>query len=154
MAELTGFQTVSDATIASASAKFTLIRSVSPFQPNVQFRITGFTFKVAEIDGKVPTDARPQPVFTTTIGADLFVRALTRPVPTTDGPLEHKGTFNLYVRDTIATHKDKSDGELLQLMVDECKDRDLIVERIPYNARSRDGREYATSLVEIYFVNN
>lgn len=151
MAELTGFQTASNDVIASESTKRTLTRSVSPFQPGVGFRITGFTYKLAEIDGKVGKDARPQPVFTTNINADLFVRALTRAVATTDGPLEHKGTFNLYVRDTIVRHKDKSDGELLQLMVDECKDRDLIVERVPYTARSKDGREYAASLVDIYF---
>lgn len=151
MAELTGFQTASKDAIVSASARHTLTQSVSPFQQGVEFRITEFTYKLAETDGKVAKDARPQPVLVTTLGADLFVRALIRPVATTDGPLEHKGTFNLYVRDTIAKHRDKSDGELLTLIVNECKDRDLIVERIPYNAVSRDGRTYATSLVEIHF---
>lgn len=154
MAELTGFQTASESVAQEASARHTLTRSVSPFQPGTGFRITGFAFRVVEIDGKVPADARPQPVFTTTINADLFVRSLTRAVPTINGPLEHKGTFNLFVRDYIATHKDKSDGELLQGIVDACKDRDLIVERVPYTAVSRDGRQYATSLVEIYFVND
>lgn len=151
MAELTGFQTASQNAIESASQLHTLTRSVSPFQQGVGFRITGFTYKLAEIDGKVDKDARPQPVFTTSIDADLFVRALTRPVPTVDGPLEHKGTFNLFVRDYIASHKDKSDGELLKGIVEECKDKDLMVERVPYVANSRDGRQYATSLVDIYF---
>ncbi len=151
MAELTGFQTASQSEIESANKLNTLTRGTSPFQQGVVLTVTGFSYEKAEIDGKVAADAKPQPVLTTSLGS-LFVKPLTRSVVKADGTiLAHQGTFNTFVRDTIASNPTKNDGELLQLIVDGCKDKRLIVERVPYSAKSKDGRTYATSLVDFHF---
>lgn len=151
MAELTGFRTATSEEIQSANQENTLARSTSPFQQDVVFTVTGFSYEKPEIDGKVATDAKPQPVLTTSIGS-LFVKPLNRNAVKADGTvLEHAGTFNKFVRDTISANATKNNGEILQLIVDGCKDKPLIVERIPYSARAKDGRDYATSMVDIHF---
>ncbi len=151
MAELTGFRTASQSEIESANQLNTLSRGTSPYQQGVVFTVTGFTYQKAEIDGKVPADAKPQPVLLTSLGA-LFVKPLNRGAVKADGTvLEHKGTFNQFVHKTIVENPDKNDGQLLQLIVDGCQGKQLIVNRIPYSAKSKDGRTYAASLVDIDF---
>lgn len=151
MAELTGFQTASQPEIENANKLNTLSRGISPFQQGVAFTVSGFSYEKAEIDGKVPADAKPQPVLVTSIGS-LFVKPLNRGAVRSDGTvLEHKGTFNAFVRETIANNPTLNDGQLLQRIVDGCKDKMLLVERIPYSAKSKDRRTYATSLVDIHF---
>ena len=151
MAELTGFRTASQSEIENANKLNTLSRGTSPYQQGVTFTVTGYSYEKAEIDGKVAADARPQPVLVTSLGS-LFVKPLNRNAVKADGSvLEHKGTFNAFVRDTIASNPTKNDGELLQLIVDGCKDKTLLVERVPYSAKSKDGRTYATSMVDIHF---
>lgn len=151
MAELTGFQTASQSEIESANKLNTLSRGTSPFQQGVAFTVSGFSYEKAEIDGKVAADAKPQPVLKTSIGS-LFVKPLNRNAVKADGSvLEHKGTFNAFVRETIASNPDKNDGQLLQLIVDGCQGKTLLVDRIPYSAKSKDGRTYATSMVDINF---
>ena len=151
MAELTGFQTASQSEIESANKLNTLSRGTSPFQQGVAFTVSGFSYEKAEIDGKVAADAKPQPVLVTSIGS-LFVKPLNRNAVKADGSvLEHKGTFNAFVRETIASNPTKNDGQLLQLIVDGCQGKTLLVDRIPYSAKSKDGRTYATSMVDINF---
>lgn len=151
MAELTGFQTASQSEIESANKLNTLARGTSPFQQGVALTVSGFSYEKAEIDGKVPADAKPQPVLVTSVGS-LFVKSLNRSGVKADGSIiEHKGTFNAFVRETIASNPTKNDGELLQLIVDGCKGKTLIVDRVPYSAKSKDGRTYATSLVDFHF---
>ncbi len=158
MAELTGFQTASQSEIEIASKSNSLTRGSSPFLNGIAFAVEGFTFKKVEIDGKVPADARPQPVLLTSIGGDLFVKRINREatqgVVKGDGSVYMPtGTFNLFVRDTLAdpANKGKADGELLQLIVDGCKGKTLLVERFSYSAKYPDGRPYATSFVNINF---
>lgn len=151
MAELTGFQTASQSEIENANKLNTLSRGTSPFQQGVAFTVSGFSYEKAEIDGKVPADAKLQPVLVTSIGS-LFVKPLNRGAVRFDGTvLEHKGTFNAFVRETIVNNPTLSNGQLLQRIVDGCKDKTLIVERIPYSTKFQDGRIYATSLVDIHF---
>lgn len=151
MAELTGFRTASQSEIESANKLKTLTRGTSPFQQGVAFTISGYSYEKAEIDGKVAADAKPQPVLVTSIGS-LFVKPLRRNAVKADGSiLEHKGTFNAFVGEILASNPDKNDGECLQLIVDGCKDKTIIVDRIPYSAKSIDGRTYATSLVDLNF---
>lgn len=151
MAELTGFRTASQSEIESANKLNTLSRGTSPFQQGVAFTISGFSYEKAEIDGKVAADAKPQPVLVTSIGS-LFVKPLGRNAVKADGTiLEHKGSFNAFVRGIIASNPDKNDGQLLQLIVDGCQGKTLLVDRVPYSAKSKDGRTYATSMVDINF---
>lgn len=153
MAELTGFQTASQSEIESANKLNTLRRGTSPFQQGVAFTVSGFSYEKAEIDGKVAADAKPQPVLVTSIGS-LFVKSLNRNAVKADGTiLEHKGSFNAFIKDILAdpAYNDKNDGQLLQLIVDGCQGKTILVDRIPYSAKSKDGRIYATSLVDYNF---
>lgn len=148
---LTGFVAANAAQTESANKSTALGRGVSPFVQDAKFQVTGFGYKLPEQDGKVDAKAVPQPVLTTTLNADLFVRALMRPIATEKEPMEHNGTVNLFVRDFITQHKDKNDGEILTALIAELKDKDIIVQRVPYVGLSRDGRRYAASLVDLYF---
>lgn len=153
MAELTGFQTASQSEIESASKLKTLTRGTSPFQQGVALTITGYSYEKAELDGKVSADAKPQPVFITSVGS-LFVKSLNRNGVKADGDIiEHKGTFNAFVKEVLSdpANNDKNDGQLLQLIVDHCQGKTILVDRIPYSAKSKDGRTYATSLVDLNF---
>ena len=158
MAELTGFRTASQSEIETANSSNDIARSTSPFQNGVVFTVNGFSYEKPEIDGKVAPDAKPQPVLLAKIGdkdVSLFVKPLNRSAVRADGSvLEHNGTFNKFVRETIASLSNKNNGEILQAIVDGCADRQIIVERVPYSAKSKDGRNYATSLVDLNFVVN
>lgn len=154
MADIT-FTRVSDDVKAKADQDHTLGKRVSPFLQNVVFQITGFTYTLVNENGKVKKDAKPNPVFTIKIGdkdAELYVHSLNRDVPLADGgTLEHTGTFNLFVRDFINEHSDKSDGEILTAIVEKVKDRKLIVNRVPYVRLDKFSNRQATSLVDINF---
>lgn len=152
---LTGFQSVSATEKESANKSNSLSQGTSPFVQNATFTVTGFDYRKPEIDGKVPANALPQPVFVCRMGendVDLFVKPLTRGVACADGTvLDHKGGLNLWVRDQLVALRGKNDGEILQALVDGLKDKTLIVDRVPYTAQSKDGRTYAASLVDIHF---
>lgn len=156
MAELTGFVPASQDEIATANSSNDIARGTSPFQNGVVFTVIGFSYEKPEVDGKVKADAKPQPVLTAKIGdknASLFVKALNRSAVRADGSvLEHNGTFNQFVRETIASLSDKNNGEILQAICAGCAGRRIIVERVPYSAKSKDGRNYASSLVDLNFV--
>lgn len=151
MAELTGFRTASKSEIKSASELKTLYRGTSPFQQNVALTITDYSYEKPEFDGKIPADAKPQPVLVTPLGS-IFVKSLNRNGVRADGTIiEHKGTFNAFVRDTILANPDKNDGQILQLIVDSCKGKTIVVDRVPYSAMSKDNRTYAAALVDFNF---
>lgn len=150
MAELTGFQTASAEAIAKANASFSISRGASPFQDGITFQVTETTWKHPLVDGKVD-ETRTAPVLVTTVG-DLFLRALLRDKVDVDNkPVHQRGTFIDFVRQVVNTSTGKSDGEVLTAIVDGCKDRTIITTRVPYVAKSRDGRPYATSLVQLDF---
>lgn len=153
MAELTGFQTASQSEIENASKLKTLTRGTSPFQHGVAFTISGYSYEKAEFNGKVAPDAKLQPVLITSVGS-LFVKSLGRNGVKADGEIiEHEGTFNAFVKDILSdpANGDKNDGQLLQFIVDSCKGKTILVDRIPYSAKWPDGRLYATSLVDYNF---
>lgn len=149
---LTGFVSASNDARENANKSNSIALGHSPFQHNVKFTVSGFDYKVAQEDGKVDPKARLNPVLTTSVG-DLFLTTLTRSRVDADGNvLEPKGTFNDFVRKTISENSTKTNGEILTAIVDGCKDKQLIVERVPYVGLSKDGRRFATSLVKINFV--
>lgn len=149
---LTGFVSASNDARENANKSNSIALGHSPFQHNVKFTVSGFDYKVAQEDGKVDPKARLNPVLTTSVG-DLFLSTLTRSRVDADGNvLEPKGTFNDFVRKTISENSTKTNGEILTAIVDGCKDKQLIVERVPYVGLSKDGRRFATSLVKINFV--
>ena len=151
MADTINFRPASQAETESANMSNSLSSGTSPFQRNVVFTITGYRYECLQVNGKDKSDAKPQPVLVTSVGS-LFVKSLNRNAVKADGSvLEHKGTFNAFVRETIASNPDKNDGQLLQLIVDGCAGKTLLVDRIPYSAKSKDGRTYATSMVDINF---
>lgn len=125
--------------------------SNSPFQNLVTFQITGFTYKQAEIDGKVADNARMSPVLTTTIG-DMFLSMCTKWRVTSDGEcLEPKGSFNIFVKDTIQRMSGKTNGEILQAIVDGAKDKTIIVSRTPYSAMGANKRIYTAFDISLSF---
>ena len=149
---LTGFVSASNDARENANKSNSIALGHSPFQHNVKFTVGGFDYKVPQEDGKVDVKARLNPVLTTSVG-DLFLSTLTRSRVDVDGHvLEPDGTFNAFVRKTIAENSTKTNGEILTAIVKGCENKQLIVERVPYVGLSKDGRRFATSLVKVNFV--
>lgn len=149
---LTGFVSASNDARENANKSNSIALGHSPFQHNVKFTVGGFDYKVPQEDGKVDAKARLNPVLTTSVG-DLFLTTLTRSRADADGNvLEPDGTFNAFVRKTIAENATKTNGEILTAIVKGCENKQLIVERVPYVGLSKDGRRFATSLVKVNFV--
>ena len=149
---LTGFFSASNDARENANKSNSIALSNSPFRHNVKFTVGGFDYKVAQEVGKVDPKARLYPVLTTSVG-DLFLSTLTRSRVDVDGNiLETNGTFNAFVRKTIAENSTKTNGEILTAIVKGCENKQLIVEHVPYVGLSKDGRRFATSLVKINFV--
>lgn len=155
MAELTGFVTATQDEIAKANASSSISRGNSPFQHGTVFTVSGFSYEKAETydaqTKKTTVSDRVQPVLTTNLGS-LFLNTLLRGKVDAEGKvLEPSGTFNAFARETIASMPGKSNGEILSAIVAGCQGKSLLVERVPYSAKSRDGRTYAASLVNIHF---
>ena len=150
MARLTGFQTAEANEVQTANASTSIKRGNSPFQHNVQFTISGFSYEKAEMDGKVSKDAYLNPVLTTNVGS-LFLSTVLRSRVKADGTVvTPDGTFNKFCREQIAAHN--TNGEILQAIVDGCKDKKVVVNRVPYASLTKDGRTVASFLVELNFV--
>lgn len=150
MARLTGFQTAEANEVQTANASTSIKRGNSPFQHNVQFTISGFSYEKAEMDGKVSKDAYLNPVLTTSVGS-LFLSTVLRSRVKADGTvITPDGTFNKFCREQIAAHN--TNGEILQAIVDGCKDKKVVVNRVPYASLTKDGRTVASFLVELNFV--
>lgn len=149
---LTGFVSASKEARDKFAQSSTSVLGHSPFQHNVKFTVTDFDFKVAQEDGVTKKDARLCPVLVTSIG-DLFVSTITRSRVDADGNvLTPDGTFNTFVSETIAENSAKTVGETLTAIVEGCKGKTLIVERVPYIALNKNGGRYAAALVKINFV--
>lgn len=141
---LTGWQETS-----KGGNTFTITNGNSPFQDNVTFNVTGYTHILPMNDGKVSKDARPNPVLKTTIG-NLFVSMLIREKVTFDKTfVKPNGTFNNKVRDIIKDNPGKNNDAILKAIVDAVKDKELVCTRVPYVARTQDGRPYPAAIVNI-----
>ena len=148
---LTGFVKADDKKIENANKSFSISMGHSPFQDRVTFKVTGFTYKQAQNDGKVDTNASVNPVLTTSVGDMFLSMALKARVNAEGAILEPNGTFNRFVKDTISKMAGKSNGEILIAIVDGCKDKEVVVSRQPYVAITKDGRKFASSLVILDF---
>ena len=148
---LTGFIKADDKKIEAANKSFTISMGHSPFQQGAIFEVNGFTYKQAENDGKVDTNAFANPVLTTTIGDMFLSMALKARVNAEGAILEPNGTFNRFIKDTISANAGKSNGEILTAIVDGCKDKEVVVSRQPYVAITKGGRKFASSLVILDF---
>lgn len=148
---LTGFVKADDNKIEAANKSFTISMGQSPFQDRVTFKVTGFTYKQAENDGKVDAKASVNPVLITTVGDMFLSMALKMRVDAEGKILEPNGTFNHFIKDTIGRMAGKSNGEILTAIVDGCKDKEVVVSRQPYVAITKDGRKFAASLVILDF---
>ncbi len=145
------FIPVNDAQKENAKKSNSIAKSQSPFQHNLPFTVSGYDFVVAEIDGKVKENSYANPVLLTSVG-NLFLSMLLKSKVDADGKiLEPKGSFNLFVKETIAKMNDKSNAEILQAIVDGCKDKTLIVNRVPYILLNKFETRVPASLVEINF---
>lgn len=148
---LTGFVKADDKTIGVANNSFSISMGNSPFQHGVTFKVTGFTYKQAQNDGKVDPNASANPVLITSVG-DLFLSmALKARVTAEGGVLEPNGTFNQFVKNTISEKAGKCNGEILAAIVEGCKNKEVVVSRRPYAAMTKDGRKFAASLVVLDF---
>lgn len=148
---LTGFVKADDNKIEAANKSFSISMGNSPFQDRVTFKVTDFTYKQAENDGKVDAKASVNPVLTTSIGDMFLSMALKMRVDAEGKILEPNGTFNKFIKDTISNNAGKSNGEILTAIVEGCKDKEIVVSRQPYVAVTKDGRKFASSLVILDF---
>jgi hypothetical protein len=148
---LTGFVKADDNKIEVANKSFSISMGNSPFQQGVIFKVTGFTYKQAQNDGKVDANASVNPVLTTSVG-DMFLSMVLKARVDAEGKvLEPNGTFNQFVKNIISNMVGKSNGEILTAIVDGCEDKEVFVTRQPYAAMTKDGRKFAASLVILDF---
>lgn len=125
-------------------------RGTSPFQDNVEFNITGFTYKVAVVDGKQSDHVLP--ILTTTVG-DAFVSMFTKLHPATDGtPRKAEGTAVELLLNTIAANSGKTNDEVLSAVVAAFKDKKVRVTRRSYNGLTREGKTMAASVPDFNLV--
>lgn len=123
----------------------------SPFQNNVQFTISGYTYVKAKNDGVVDKDARSVPVFKTSVG-NLFLSTIIRSQVKSDGSIiTPNGTFNEFVKQQIA--QKSTNKEIMAAVVQGCQGKQIRVTRIPYAGLTRDNRPIAKFLVQLDFVN-
>lgn len=143
------FKKVSDAKKEKENKSFSISQGNSPFVNGVTFEVNGFGYKEAKTnDGKTTS---PSPILETTIG-DLFLTMIMRSKVNSDGEiLEPDGTFNKFVKDTIAKNSNKNNGEILSAIVDECKNKKIKVNREYYSAKSSWGGIVAASIVKLNF---
>lgn len=150
MAKLTGFQTATENETNAANASTSIKQGNSPFQHNVQFTISKFSYEKAEVDGKVDKDAYLNPVLITSVGS-LFLSTVLRSRVKDDGSvLTPDGTFNKFCREQISKYN--TNGEILKAIVDGSEDKKIVVNRIPFASISKDGRRIPSFLVELNFV--
>mgnify|MGYP006878126300 CR=1 FL=1 len=150
---LTGFVEADNKKIETANKSFSISMGHSPFQDRVTFKVTGFTYKQAQNDGKVDANASVNPVLTTSVGDMFLSMAIKARVDAEGHILEPNGTFNRFIGDTISANTGKSNGEILKAIVNGCKDKEVVVSRQPYAAITKDGRRFASSLVILNFKN-
>lgn len=148
---LTTFENVKASEKAAIDKLKSVGESISPFQDGKTFKVTDYSYKQVTDDGKVRQDAAPLPVLKTSIG-DLYLSMVTRSKITADGEiLTPNGTFNDFVRDIIASNSEKSNKEIMTLIVEGCKNKEIKVTREPYIGLSQRGTRFATSLVVLDF---
>ena len=122
----------------------------SPFQNNVQFTISGYTYVKAKNDGVVDKDARSVPVFKTSVG-NLFLNTIIRSQVKSDGSIiTPNGTFNEFVKQQIA--QKSTNKEIMAAVVQGCQGKQIRVTRIPYAGLTRDNRPIAKFLVQLDFA--
>ena len=122
----------------------------SPFQNNVQFTISGYTYVKAKNDGVVDKDARSVPVFKTSVG-NLFLSTIIRSQVKSDGSvITPNGTFNEFVKQQIA--QKSTNKEIMSTVVQGCQGKQIRVTRIPYAGLTRDNRPIVKFLVQLDFV--
>lgn len=122
----------------------------SPFQNNVQFTISGYTYVKAKNDGVVDKDARSVPVFKTSVG-NLFLNTIIRSQVKSDGSIiTPNGTFNEFVKQQIA--QKSTNKEIMAAVVQGCQGKQIRVTRVPYAGLTRDNRPIAKFLVQLDFV--
>lgn len=122
----------------------------SPFQNNVQFTISGYTYVKAKNDGVVDKDARSVPVFKTSVG-NLFLSTIIRSQVKSDGSvITPNGTFNEFVKRQIA--EKSTNKEIMSTVVQGCQGKQIRVTRVPYAGLTRDNRPIAKFLVQLDFV--
>lgn len=148
---LTGFVNVTDEKKKEANESLSISLGTSPFQNGITFKVGDFNYKQVENDGKVDINTRVNPVLTTSVG-DLFLSMIIKPKIDASGKIhEPNGDFNRYVKNTIQANLGKSNGEILQAIVDGCKGREIVVTRTHIDALSKDGRHYPTSFIVLDF---
>ena len=145
---ITNIVTVNASEKETASKSHSIALGSSPFTDGKLFAVTGYNFVKLEQNGTVSKDAPMCPVLTTNIG-NLFVSTIVRSKVDANGNvLEPNGTFNKGVKEIIAGNPNKTNGEILQAIIDKYAYKNWIkVTRQKYTAKSKDGREYAAFLV-------
>ena len=150
MGKLTGFAELNGNALENAKKGFNISLGHSPFQDNAMFAITGFTFTVPMEDNKEKKDARTLPVLTTSVG-NLYLSLLTKRKVTSEGQiLTPDGSLNKVVREIIASESKKTDGEILQSIVDDprIKGHDIKTKRSSFIMKTRLGTELPSDLIE------
>lgn len=148
---LTKFVPTNDDVTKGANDSFTISLGNSPFQHGVSFAVSGFGYRQAENDGVVSKDAYINPVLTTSVG-DLFLSMCTKSRVTADNKiLEPNGTFNQFVKKTISSMSGKTNGEILQAIVDGCKGKEIVVYRDSYVKLTKNNTRIGAFTVELNF---
>lgn len=152
MSTLIGFVGASDNTIEKAKSLNTLSSGESPFQNGVAFAVTSYSFVVSESydfgTNKKSRGTRPLPVLVTDKLGNLFVKMLRDRYDIDGNLVEADGDLNKEFKRLKS--KASNDGEILQGLVDFCKDKTLVVRRSkPFHFLNYNGQERIASIVNI-----
>ncbi len=144
------FKTANAEVVNTAKNDNKLSRGFSPFQDGTTFKVTGYDF-VSKIEDGVKDATTAFPVLKTTIG-DLFLSSILRPRVTIDGKkAESKGDATDAIKKCIAENRDKTDGEILEIIVKELKDHEIVVKRTEYAAPSKYRAAQFSATIDLHF---
>lgn len=150
---LTGFQSVKDKSVRGNL--LTISNGTSPFVHGSEIQIVDYDFVNPIIDGEVDTE-HSSPVFLVKMAGktetvNYFLSMINRPKLDFDlKEILPNGDIDVQIRDIIRDNMGKSDSEILSAIVTKLKDAKIILKRKAYAGRSKDGRAYPTSLIEMH----
>lgn len=154
----TGFIPATDQiAINDANNAITLGR-LNPYVEGTKFRVTGFTYVQSTEDGEVRKDPKTNkpilvPALNTTVGEPIRISELIRSVSTTSGDvIERTGTANKAILETIIANHGKSNGELLQAVVNMLGNREIVCHTKPYTSKNRNGETFTGTFRNFDFV--
>lgn len=133
--------------------EFTLGKTQSPFEDGAIFTLKGYDFARAKIDGTTMVNGKQRDskavfiVENNGVESEISWNALSRAKCDKDDKIKRpNGTFNKLCAETYRSNPNKSDGEILQAIINSVGTKKIKVRREDFVAKGKYG-EYPTCLI-------